>query len=78
MLYPNFIYSYALCNFELQNENVSLEDYRSFVGLVDTKQIQKVFDWEWDFNNSDINFYMIFALVLYPPLFKKIIKQADI
>ena len=35
ILYPNFLFSFALASFEQKYEEVSLEDYREDAGLVD-------------------------------------------
>lgn len=77
LLYPNFIYSYALCLFKLKTKDMDHENISAITADIDKNLVNDIFEYKWNNHLSDYNFWFTLAVLLYPQLLKAILNTTE-
>lgn len=71
VLYPNFLFSYALSKFKMMDDKLNLQNY--LWKKIDKQDLQDILEMNIDFRRSSADKILLLALILYPSLFKQIL-----
>lgn len=77
LLYPNIIFSHSLSLFREQTAKLPQEKIGDHLGAVSDEIFNRILNFEWRKNESDYNFWLVLALLLFPELLRAILNVTE-
>lgn len=77
LLYPNYIFSYALCLFKLETKDATHEQVGAFSCAIDKNMVTDVFEYRWAAHTGSPHFWLTLAVLLYPQLLKALLNVTE-
>jgi hypothetical protein len=77
LLYPNIIFSHSLSLFREQTSKMPQEKISDYLGSISDDIFARILNFEWRKDESDCNFWLVLALLLFPELLRAILNVTE-
>ena len=77
LLYPNYIFSYAMCLFKLKTKDAGAEIANGIAADIDKNLVADIFSYKWESHTGEPSFWLTLATLLYPQLLRAILNVTE-